>query len=350
MAQSTSSNSSKHRVLIVGVGSIGERHLRCFQATGRAEVGLCEPNAELRQQISRAYGVASVYAGLDEALKKKDAWDSAVIATPANTHVDLAVQALEAGIAPLIEKPLSVSGRCVAPLHRAADLAGLPVGVAFVYRAHAALAQMRQAILDQRFGRALQVVVVAGQHFPTYRPAYAQTYYADRATGGGAVQDGLSHLINAVEWILGPTTRVVADALHLKLADIQVEDTVHVLARNGNTPVSYCLNQHQAPNETTLTVVCERGTARCEFHRHAWRCMTEPESAWQDHPVGYHERDDWFIEQEQAWLNVLDGRGQPLCSLDQAEQTLMTTRAILASAQADGGWTHIESEVAHERA
>ena len=25
-------------VLIVGVGSIGERHLRCFQSTGRADV------------------------------------------------------------------------------------------------------------------------------------------------------------------------------------------------------------------------------------------------------------------------------------------------------------------------
>ena len=28
-----------HRVLIVGVGSIGERHLRCFAATGRADAG-----------------------------------------------------------------------------------------------------------------------------------------------------------------------------------------------------------------------------------------------------------------------------------------------------------------------
>jgi predicted dehydrogenase len=78
--------------------------------------------------------------------------------------------------------------------------------------------------------------------------------------------------------------------------------------------------------------------------------MTEPESAWQDHPAGYDERDDWFIEQERAWLDVLEGRAQPLCNLEQAEQTLMTTRAILESAEADGGWTLVESEVAHERA
>ena len=41
----------RHRVLIVGVGSIGERHLRCFQATGRAEVSFVEINDELRQRV-----------------------------------------------------------------------------------------------------------------------------------------------------------------------------------------------------------------------------------------------------------------------------------------------------------
>ena len=40
-----------HRVLIVGVGSIGERHLRCFRATGRAEVSFVEINDELRRSV-----------------------------------------------------------------------------------------------------------------------------------------------------------------------------------------------------------------------------------------------------------------------------------------------------------
>ena len=46
--------SEKHRVLIVGAGSIGERHLRCFQATGRASVSFVEISPALRQTIARA--------------------------------------------------------------------------------------------------------------------------------------------------------------------------------------------------------------------------------------------------------------------------------------------------------
>ena len=49
--------------------------------------------------------------------------------------------------------------------------------------------------------------------------------------------------------------RVVADAAHQVLEGVTVEDTVHLLARHGSVMASYSLNQHQAPNEITITVV-----------------------------------------------------------------------------------------------
>ena len=36
------------KVLVVGTGSIGERHVRCILATNRAEVSICETNDSLR--------------------------------------------------------------------------------------------------------------------------------------------------------------------------------------------------------------------------------------------------------------------------------------------------------------
>ena len=41
----------KTKILIIGAGGIGERHLRCFQATGRADVSFCEPNDDRRQML-----------------------------------------------------------------------------------------------------------------------------------------------------------------------------------------------------------------------------------------------------------------------------------------------------------
>ena len=59
-------------------------------------------------------------------------------------------------------------------------------------------------IRSGRFGEPVQIVATCGQHFPHYRPAYRDTYYRDRRTGGGAVQDALTHIINAGEWLVGP--------------------------------------------------------------------------------------------------------------------------------------------------
>jgi predicted dehydrogenase len=200
---------------------------------------------------------------------------------------------------------------------------------------------MREAIASGRFGRPLALIAVAGQHFPLYRPAYAQTYYTKHETGGGAVQDAMTHLINAGEWLLGPVRRVVADVAHQALAGTNVEDTAHVLVRHDDVPASYALNQHQAPNETTIVVVCERGTTRFELHANRWRSMTRPGGEWVDHAAATTpERDALFVRQAGRFLDAIDGVAPPACSLDEGISTLRANLAILESA-CGGTWVSV---------
>jgi predicted dehydrogenase len=329
----------KYRILVVGAGSIGERHIRCFLETGRAVIGVCEPAEHTRERIKQTYAVEGSFSDLDHALNEQ--WDTAVVATPADTHIDIAKQLAALGIAPLIEKPLALHMDGIADLALLLARRKLPCGVAYVHRAHPCLQEMRQAINSGRFGKPLQVVVNVGHHFPTYRPAYADIYYARRESGGGAVQDALPHVINAAEWLVGPVTRVVADMAHLKLPRVQVEDTVHVIARHAAVLASYNLNQHQAPNELSLTVVCENGLARYELPSNTWRWMTEPDSAWQQNKAAFTSRDDWYIAQAEAWISVLDGAAEPLCTLAEGCQTIGATLAVLDSATKQDGWINV---------
>jgi len=68
------------------------------------------------------------------------------------------------------------------------------------------------------------------------------------------VQDILSHVFNAAEWLVSPIDRLMADAAHLRLPKVQVEDTVHVVARHGSILANYTVNQHQHVAEFTLDV------------------------------------------------------------------------------------------------
>ena len=321
----------KRRVLIIGVGSIGERHLRCFGHTNRAELAICEINAALRQKIAERHQINDCYASLEEALTEPP--HCAVVCTPANLHIPMSMQLAEAGIHLLIEKPLSTSLAEIDRLRAVIDQQRLTVAVAYVNRLHPILTHMRDELQSQRFGQPVQLVAVSGQHFPHYRPAYREIYYNKRATGGGAIQDALTHLINAGEWLIGPITSVAADADHKVLADVTVEDTVHVIARHGAVQASYSLNQHQAPNEGTITVVCERGTVRFESHRNRWRWMTKPDEPWHDQAQDALERDDLFVRQANMFLDAIENEAAVACSLAEGEQTLRSGLAILKAAE-----------------
>jgi predicted dehydrogenase len=328
-------------ILIVGVGSIGLRHLRCFLETGRVRASFCEIDPQLRTKVAAEYHIERHFADLDSALA--DRYDAAVVCTPAHLHIPMATKLAEAGIHLLLEKPLSTSLDGVETLRKLLGDKKILSAVAYVHRANPVLQGMRAALRSGRFGRPVEVVAVCGQHFPTYRPAYREIYYRNRATGGGAIQDAMTHILNAAEWLVGPIDRLTADAAHQVLDGVTVEDTVHVLTRHGGVMGSFSLNQYQAPGETTITVICERGTVRFEHHRCRWRWTVQPEEPWHDEPHETLRRDALFINQAQAFLDVLDGRAEPLCTFDEAAQTLKVNLAALDSAD-QGGWRMITGD------
>lgn len=318
-------------ILVVGCGSIGERHLRCFQRTGRVEVAGCDANATLLQRVTNEYGVPG-FADVVAALAGKRI-DGVVIATPAHTHVDLALLALRSGAGVLIEKPLSTALAGVDELKDAVVASGKFAAAAYVYHLMPWILALRDLVRSGELGRPLHATVVTGQHFPTFRPAYREIYYSKHESGGGAIQDALTHVANAVEWILGPTTRLYCDASRQALEGVAVEDTVNVVARNGEVLVNYALNQFQAPNEMTLTVHCERGSARVTGHEQRWSVFRRDAASWVHHQLAPLERDELFVAQANAFLDGLAGKSTPLATLDEAAQTLKFNLAALESAR-----------------
>jgi predicted dehydrogenase len=321
----------KPRILIVGCGSIGERHLRCFQRTGRAQLSACEANAALLQKITQQYQVTG-YPELAVALKA-ERFDGVVVCTPANLHISMALQCLRAGTAVLIEKPLSTGLGELAELQQ--EIAGRKqfVAVAYVFHFQPGIKAVREELRKGKLGRPLQAASIVGQHFPTFRPAYRQIYYTRHETGGGAIQDMMTHLVNAVEWLVGPSSRVYCEAAHQALEGVTVEDTVCAAARNGEVLTSYTLSQFQAPNEATFLFHCERGSLKVELHEQRWGVYPHGAAGWEYHPAPVKERDDLFVAQANAFLDGMAGGQTDLSTVEEAVQTLKFNLAALESSR-----------------
>jgi predicted dehydrogenase len=320
---------SAPQILVIGCGSIGERHVGAFLATGRVAVVACDPDPAIRGRMTEKYGVA-VVADWEAALDDP-ALVAAVIATPAPFHVPMAVRVVEKGRHVLIEKPLGIDLAGTECLTEAQARTGKFVALAYVHHLQPALQGAREFIQSRRFGLVRHATVITGQHFPTARPAYREIYYRDHAQGGGAIQDALTHMANGVEWVLGPTHRVFCDASHQVLDGVEVEDTVSVAARNGGALVTYALNQFQAPNETRLDFHAPGGSVRVELHTQRWGTLAHGETEWNWRATPVADRDELFIAQAHAFLDGCGGRSTPLCTLQEGIQTVRFNLAALRS-------------------
>lgn len=99
------------RVALVGYGYWGNNLARNLQAAPNIElVAISDADSDQRDRAARAFPGAEVAPDFDALLGRVDV-DAVVIATPAGTHAEYAVRALESGRHVLIEKPLATNRR-----------------------------------------------------------------------------------------------------------------------------------------------------------------------------------------------------------------------------------------------
>ncbi len=316
-------------LLIVGAGGIGERHLRCFQKLVD-RIAIVESHPERRALIASRYQCLS-YATWSDA-QADGPWTAAVIATPAQTHIPIAIDLLQSGLDVLIEKPLAVAPERLDEL-KSFD-ATRTIRVAYVYRHMPPVAELKRLLESGNLGQPLSAQVVCGEDFSKARPDYASLYYARHESGGGAIQDVLTHFVNAMDWLVGPAEAVHCLAANRKLKDVSVEDTVSCSIRHATACIaSYYLSQGQVPKETSFTIHCEKGSVRADLTTARVSTIAVGDAEWTPTQFGPFERDDFYIRQAHSFLAAIRGESGASCTLSEAVHSLHGNVAALASAE-----------------
>ena len=326
-----------HRVLIVGGGSIGERHLRCFLETGRAEVGLCDNRPQRLAEVGARYPVSATFLDLDEINLSE--FDAAVVCVPTHLHVLLARRLADAGTHVLIEKPLSVNLDGIDDLAQAAEDKGLVIGVAFVRRAMRLYRAAYRVLAAARIGDVLSATCSVGCDHRMTRPDYAETYFARRETGGGAIHDILSHFIDLFQWFLGPVEQVICSHDHLEIEGTDAEDTASVLlrCRRNGAMVNLHANLWQAHREETITLSAKNGSIVCDRISGRMGVFPRQSGTWNwtkdspEQPDSKGQVDGPFIFQANNFLDAIEGKSEVLCTLGEARHTVAVCRAALES-------------------
>ena len=322
------------KIIIIGGGGIARRHIVGFQKTGRADVALVEPVEGRRQALMAEFGLTEVYGDVTAA--PLGSFDFAVICSPGNTHVAMMNRCLDAGVPFLVEKPLSVTADGVEAVIARLRETGLKARVGFARRNGPEILALRQQILDGKIGDLRLAQMNASQEFLKYRPDLRQNYFAREETGGGAVLDIGSHMIDLLIWIMGPVTDVSAINETLAIDGIETEDTCLINLRFASGALAnITINLFQKPNTGRFEFIGTKGTLLLE---HAVLSFADDDSGtWKDRvdfmeglqPQLAHQAR--FEKQAALLLDFLDGEECHLCTVEEAWQNLKVALAAKAA-------------------
>lgn len=215
-------------VLVVGGGSIGQRHIMNLRNLGVGKLSVSDPSSERRAVLESGYAVTT-YALFEEALLGENP-SAVLICTPPNSHVELAIRAVESGAHVFIEKPISNSMDGIDRLIEESENRNRIIQVGYNWRFHDGLRKIKELLGEGAIGRVMWARAETGQYLPDWRPQldYRQNYTARRAMGGGIILDG-SHEIDYIRWLLGEVTQVYCQAGTLSDLDVDVEDTASII-------------------------------------------------------------------------------------------------------------------------
>lgn len=186
-------------VLVIGAGSIGERHIRNLWMLGYRNIIVYRQ----RNLPFRDIGEAKVKVLTNWAKVIRENCVAAIVCTPTAQHYQQVMDCIKAGMHVMVEKPLWHKLFNKENLLEKCEQKNVLLQVGYMLRYHPLLKKIKQIIEDRRFGSLLNIQTYWGEYLPNWHSweDYKQSYAANEASGGGAALT-LSHDIDLVQWLV----------------------------------------------------------------------------------------------------------------------------------------------------
>jgi predicted dehydrogenase len=280
----------KLNIGLVGYGFMGRTHSNAFvQAPRFFDVpyepvlkAVCARNADRVKAFASNWGYESIETDWRALVGRKDV-DLIDIASPNDTHAEIAIAAASAGKMVTCEKPLARTAAEAEKMVTAAESARVPNSVWYNYRRVPAVTLLKQLIDEGKLGRIFH-----------YRAQFLQdwTISSDLPQGGeglwrldaavagsGVTGDLLAHCIDTALWLNGPiadvtgmTETFIKERKHTltgRIEPVGIDDASAFLARFQNGSLALFEATRYARGHKalyTLEINGEHASARWDLH------------------------------------------------------------------------------------
>jgi predicted dehydrogenase len=334
------------KILIAGLGGIGQRHLRnlrtllCAGAEIRA-VDLRRNIPVLTDQLTVQAGATleekynlRIYSDLEPALEWKP--EVVFVCNPTSQHVPTALRAAQADCHLFIEKPLSHSLEQVEELINLVESRGLTAVVGYQMRFHPCLQRLYTLLQEKKVGRILSVRAEIGEFLPGWHSYedYRQMYASRQDLGGGVILSQI-HEMDYLYWLFGLPRSIYALGGHLSRLEIDVEDTADILMNftmdGQSVPISLHEDYLQRPPSRGCAIIGDAGKILLNFPSLMVTVFDGEGKQVESSSFKDFQRNQMFLDELKYFLASLQRTPGPLVSVREAAHSLRMALAAKES-------------------
>jgi len=337
------------KILFIGLGSIGQRHLRlirkirgnkddilAYRSRKKNEEVVLDDNTNVlkNRSLSNLYGVKE-YENLDTALSKKP--DVAFITNPTSLHIPFAIKVAKSGCHLFIEKSLSDSEEGIDELIKIMREKNLIGYVGYQQRFHPGLLKIKTWIEDKRIGNVVSARFENGEYLPNWHPYedYRESFAAKKSLGGG-VLFGMNHELDYIIFLFGKPDRIFCAGGNLSVLDVEYEDTAEVISmfdkQDGTLSVAVHFDYLQNPPQKCGYIIGDKGKVKWNYVKNeATLIDLETGSVLDSWLNPDYERNDMFIAQLNHFFECIRTRKEVSMPIEEARHSIRIALAARKS-------------------
>jgi predicted dehydrogenase len=334
------------KILIVGLGGIGQRHLRNLRALLGDDVDILAYRVRKLSQVitptlqidkdrdvEREYHL-HVFGDLESALAEKP--DIAFICNPSSLHVPAALACVRAGCDLFVEKPLSDGLAGLPELQVLAEKQARIVMVGYQLRFHPCFLRLQEIVRSGVLGNLLGVRAAIGEYLPGWHryEDYRQMYAARADLGGGVILSQI-HEFDYLCSLFGKAKRLFSIGGRWSNLEVDVEDVASTLmeCEFAGRPLPVHLQQDylQRPAQRQCEVIGDTGKAILDFPTFSVTLYGTEGTVADRFTCEQLDRNQLFIDELQHFLACVKTRSKPVVDLGEGMWSLKLALAAKES-------------------
>jgi predicted dehydrogenase len=318
------------KILVVGYGSIGKRHVENLLSISNLEVIVCTE----RNDVSKLKKHAKVYSTIKQCLEEKP--DIGIIANETSLHVPTAIKLAEAGLDLFLEKPLSNSLKDVEKLYAIVKKKKLITQMGCNMRFHPCIKKIKSMVEQQKIGRIISVQVQNCSYLPDYHPweDYRNGYAARKDLGGGIILTQI-HEIDYMYWLFQEVENVISISGKFSDLDITTEDYVSSLLKFKNKIIGELhMDYFQRPDFRSCKIRGTKGEIYWDSDNNHVNVYAMNKKRWKmEMEVKNYQRNFSYVAQLKHFIKCVKQRKETINDIEQGIATLKIALAMKKSSK-----------------